>query len=280
MNTNISLLFVKILTLTLLLSVTSVACFSSEKSDSKRSLNKATIIWVGKKKAAFELFFSFFENGKWNKSRQLTFSDSINYLPTITNDKKGNTWGVWSALTKSGIQLHFAVIRNGIMIQEPKIIETGLSSNVGPYLEIDTNGKPLLVWAGNKGEDDDIYFSSWNDTKWDKPLRLHPKNEIPDYLPKIFIDQKGGGSVEWSTIGPEGQFIMERSLRSPIVKRNSVSIKNKIARQKNKEIIDNCLDVLPSEIQNIELSSIVLSCEGYTSPRQVRYLGNYIGITR
>lgn len=268
-----ALFFISLLSATFFL-VGKEPSLAQENRNLTQSMQRATICWVDHKDSAYELFFSFFDNGKWSRAKQLTDSRSVNYLPTLADDGN-NTWIVWSARTEMGIKLHYAITRKGIIIQPPRMIETGMTSNVGPHLTFLKNGTPLVVWAGNNGDDDDIYSSSWNGKRWTPPQRLHANNGIPDYLPKIIVDQRGESAVRWFTIGPEGQFVIERSLENALIKSMELTQLKTMTKELQVKALNRCLAGLPAEIKNPELSTINFLCEGEDASQQIKFVGRF-----
>ncbi len=248
---------------------------ANQNSDSDQPLKKATIVWGQELSSSLELFYTTFSNGAWSKPKQLTFSGTLNYTPTLITDNYNNTWVVWSSLEHSGIQLNYAILNGNIVIQQPKRIITRLKSNVGPFIAIHKN-VPTLVWAGNNGDNDDIYLSKFKGNKWITPQRIHPTNSTPDYLPRLIIDENDTISVEWVTIGPKGQNILIKTMDSKTFKKKSISLLTRNTRKKRTHLLRKCLNNLPENGLNYQLSSMALTCDGLDKPTQVRNLKKYL----
>ncbi len=246
------------------------------QKDTSKELETATLAWVTNVGESFELTYAYYENGSWGKAKQLTNNGFINYIPTLTQDLSGTTWVVWSARVKEGFKLYYATLKRGSVEQPPKRIKTGMSSNIGPHLASGKDGTPILVWAGNNGKNDDVYFSRWNGGQWSKPLRINSRNSTPDYLPKIYVDQNGRASVEWKAMSPSGQTLKIKNLETSEIKDLEYSVNSRIKRKADKVVVDSCLHSLPEKIDDLEMTSSLIHCAGDERAQQVMYVKRYI----
>ncbi len=239
-------------------------------------LETATIAWVQKKQTASELYYCQYEDGRWQRPKQLTQTGATNFLPTVEMNGKNETFIVWSSTQGIGFQLNFAIIKNGKVSKGPAEMLTGFSSNLGPSLAYDRKrSKMLLVWAGSNGEADDIFLSEYSNNSWSAPSRIHPENEVSDYLPNIIVDPNGSIKVEWqATLAEEGPHEFSTVLYSGTVNKTAPGHLEKLHRLERKAAIENCVTRLPDGI-DLDDSSIAFKCKGNT-PKQVKYLGSYM----
>lgn len=61
------------------------------------------------------------------------------------------------------------------------------------------DGRILLVWAGEDGEDDEIWAAVGRDRSWSAPVRVGGDNRVPDILPTVVASGEGA-LVAWSRL--------------------------------------------------------------------------------
>ncbi len=144
----------------------------------------------------FEIYFKSRRNARWRESVQITNDRFNNMHPKLAVTRRGELWLVWTGLDGQHNRLFYARKEGNGQWSYPREIETGLESGIAPSIAIGPDGNPWIAWAGYNGRNDDIYVSRWNGRSWQKPVRIHPANDVPDILPVITMD-RGRPTVTW-----------------------------------------------------------------------------------
>ncbi len=230
-------------------------------------LRSATIVWGEEQLAGNQLFYSVYNDGRWSKSKQLTSSDAYNYMPTLAGGS--NTLVVWAATEDKQTKLFYALLNRDEIIQPPKQIKTGFSSNVAPVLSLNSEGIPILVWSGNNGNLDDIYMTKYSGGAWQTPVRIHPQNKVPDFLPVMNMNSTGELIVEWTTFGNNGPVQITKNISSGVL--NSTNVTTHFQEmKKTRQSASACMTQLPLQARDNPLLSVLFVCEEEAA-RHIRY---------
>ena len=142
------------------------------------------------------IFYSRSINGGWAPKIQLSSTETNSVYPSIGSGANGQVWAVWVSAHSTGTDLHFTVNEN-IRWAFPVKVETGFPENTAPSMVVDDQDVPWIVWSGNAGGDDDIYFTRWNGGTWNPPVQINEDNATPDILPFIGMGEDGLPWVAW-----------------------------------------------------------------------------------
>jgi hypothetical protein len=159
----------------------------------------ADLVWVESDGIRHEIFYSSFKDGAWRAPLQVTDDYFDNLHPVIDRDGKGRRWLFWTASDDGRLTLHYVVDDKGKW-SEVKDVPTDLHSSIAPSIVIDDRDVLWLVWSGNTGTVDDIYWATLQDGKWSEPQTVHEKDDVPDILPKITLQDDGTLRVAWKKI--------------------------------------------------------------------------------
>jgi hypothetical protein len=155
------------------------------------------LVWAASNGTDHDVFYSTYQNNKWSFPEKISEDNFDNLHPCIDRDSHGVKWVVWTAAKQNGFDIHY------VNSQENKwtavrTIPSHLSMNIAPVIVIDESDVPWVVWAANDSDSmDDIYFSRFIDGKWQGPELVNRKNDVPDVLPVIDINDRGQCRVIW-----------------------------------------------------------------------------------
>jgi len=150
------------------------------------ALGHAAIYYAGRK-----------QDAPWSEPVKITNDQFDNLHPVLADGPDGRKWVVWSAVNQPDFFIHYSILADGVW-SAPRAIPSDLSSNTAPFVAVDGSNVIWVVWSGNDGvSNDEIYFSRCRAGKWDGPVRLNPKNEVPDILPQITIAYGKPPVVTW-----------------------------------------------------------------------------------
>jgi hypothetical protein len=143
-----------------------------------------------------EIFFSSLINQSWTEPFQITYDNSDNLSPSIERTSQGVRYVVWAALDHTGHTIRYA-FSEGNGWSEPRVIPELPWTATTPFISAGPDGEIWVVFTGNNGDDDDIYYTRLAGATWTKPERVHAQNETPDINPYFEIDEIGRLLVTW-----------------------------------------------------------------------------------
>ncbi len=153
------------------------------------------IVWNGQRGAGYPVYLSEYNDGKWSKEVQVTDSDELNLVPSVTKDDAGVIWVVWTVFNGGDSELFFKRYIKGEWSEEQKI-ETGLAENNAPTVIIDNKQTLWLAWSASDGVGDDIFFARWNGSHFEAAERI-TDSTTPDVLPILGMAEDGIVWVQW-----------------------------------------------------------------------------------
>lgn len=157
----------------------------------------ADLVWARSDGHDYEIFISFYQDGKWSPARQITDNTDNDIVPAVIRDRVGRLWVVWSKLEDGARNLYYKTA-DGRQWSAEKKIETGYTVNLSAGLAVDRHNQIWLVWSSFDGVDDDIFFSLWDVSGWSEPMRVNTDDSTPDIQPVIGIGDDGRPWVRWS----------------------------------------------------------------------------------
>lgn len=160
-----------------------------------RELN---LVWSANYDQGEQIFFSSYKKNNWTIPVQISDSEGFVFQPVSSAGADGSIWVVWTAMQKEKRLLQFSVYEAGQWIK-PRRIETGMDDNRGATLIVDDNGTPWIAWTAVKEGYSDVFWSRWNGTRWESPVKVHPDNNVPDTHPALAIDESGQVLLSWRT---------------------------------------------------------------------------------
>ena len=71
---------------------------------------------------------------------------------------------------------------------------------------VDAANSPWLAWEGVETTYADVFFTRWNGQDWDKPVKAHADNAVPDIDPRLTLDEQGVVHLSWQSFA-DGQYV-------------------------------------------------------------------------
>jgi hypothetical protein len=155
------------------------------------------IIWTENDAGRHSLKMRSKIGSQWSKS-VVKIEESQNPIigPTATMNARGDTWVAWTELSGMNGRLQYRIQRGGRWGAAAEV-PTQTTSDMAPSMIVDPQGIPWMVWSGTDETDDDIYFSRWIGSQWQKPERVNEDDGWPDILPSIELDSQNRVRVSW-----------------------------------------------------------------------------------
>ncbi len=168
------------------------------------------LVWSASDGVRREVFFSSLINENWTEPFQITYDNADNLTPSIDRTSQGIRYVVWAALDQTGHTIRYAVSEGSGWSESRTIPELPWTATT-PFISVGPDGDIWVVFAGNNGDSDDIYYTRLAGTTWTKPERVHAENQVPDIQPYLEIDDTGRMLVTWEGYR-EDQYRMLRSV--------------------------------------------------------------------
>ena len=173
-----------------------LSCFGKE---GKAGTVQQDLVWSESDGLRYELFSSSKKGDKWTAPVKITDNNANNLHPVLDRGADGKKWLFWSAVRPDGISIEYAVFQ-GNEWSEPQKFPVEQHSAITPSVLADKKKGVWVVWAGNDGGNDDIYFSRYlgkQDKVWTDPQIIHAPNNVPDIKPEIAYNDEGRIEVTW-----------------------------------------------------------------------------------
>lgn len=182
--------------ISLLSAVLALPCQAGEKTE--QSGRPKELVWSRSDGLRYEIYHSSYsyQEDAWEDPVKITDNNAQNFHPVLDTAPNGDKWAFWSAVRPDGISIEYAVNRDGTW-SEPLKMELNHSSTITPSLLIDEKGTVLLVWAGNDGGRDEIYYSRYSGSSWSKAKTVNRANDVPDIKPELTRNARGQVEVQW-----------------------------------------------------------------------------------
>jgi len=156
------------------------------------------IVWSQNDGLRYEIYHSATEEGEWELPEKLTDNNANNMHPAFVIAPDSSRWVFWSAVRPDGISIQYLVGKGGEWSEPMTMNMEGLSSAIAPSVLIDSHGTIWMVWAGNDGSNqDEIYWSRYKGSAWQKPQMVNAANQVPDIRPEISRNKQGKLEVRW-----------------------------------------------------------------------------------
>ncbi|MCI5142854.1 MAG: hypothetical protein D3909_14230 [Candidatus Electrothrix sp. ATG1] len=207
-------------------------CLGKEK---KAAASHQDLVWSQSDGLRHEIFFSKQQNGEWSDPVKITDNNADNLHPVLDIATDGTKWIFWSAIRPNGISIEYASFqKEKEEWSEPQKLPMEQNSSIAPSVLADKKNRIWLVWAGNDGGNDDIYFTCYQNKKkaWSDPQVIHASNEVPDIKPEIAYTEEGKIEVSW--IGFRGN--MYKKLTSVYTDKTGWSAEQEKVERKEEDV--------------------------------------------
>ncbi len=176
----------------------SLSCLARE--DDGKTM-KASIAFSQYDGTRQEIFVAAYDGTSWSAPEQVTYDHAENVHPVLSVDQGGNFFLCWTSSDEGSISVKYS--RNtGDAWSEAKTLVTDFESSTSPAVAVDSDNVIWIVFSGDVGEYDDIYYIQFDaeaDAKAEKqnPVRVNASNDSPDIKPSIVINDDGNPVVTW-----------------------------------------------------------------------------------
>lgn len=161
------------------------------------------MVWVDTAGSRHDILFSAWDGDSWSEPVRVTNDVVDNLAPCIDTGADGKKHLVWMAVDATGHRVKHAVF-DGAKWSEPELIPTLPAVSGAPFVVADDNGVVWVVFAGNDGEDDDVYCTRLINGKWTVYQQVNADNEYPDIHPFIEITTDKKVVVTWQGYRDKG----------------------------------------------------------------------------
>lgn len=186
-------------------------CTASQSTDETPALlatEKAVWSWADASESGHAVFVSRQSDGVWGEPEIISSDESINFVPTMTKLSDEEIIVVWSSFIEGRSQLRYREFKKGLWWEEREYY-SDLSSNTAPSVAVDGKGQLWLVWSGFNGVSDEIYYSKWGGSSFEKAEAI-TSNNIPDIQPVLGVDEETKMVwVQWQRFTETGYVIYE-----------------------------------------------------------------------
>ena len=149
------------------------------------------------------LFISFNYATEWVSipDTRLTWGDSQDIAPSITQAQDGRIWIVWHSFEfdATNLEIFYKIYNESATFQWSPANKLTTNSSTDKTPSIATAGNDIwVVWSSNRDGNDEIYYKIYNGTFWTPDTRLTTNSSV-DEFPSIMQDNTGDIWVVWSS---------------------------------------------------------------------------------
>jgi hypothetical protein len=155
------------------------------------------LVWSQSDGLRHEIYHSSSQDGVWAAPEKLTNDNANKLHPAFAIAPDSSRWIFWSAVNPDSISISYIVGQDGKWSEPVKLEMQDLSSAIAPSVMIDKTGVVWLVWAGNNGGQDEIYWTRYAHSVWQKPQLINKANQVPDIRPEMGQNAQGKIEVRW-----------------------------------------------------------------------------------
>ena len=155
------------------------------------------VVWTGYDGTTNRIYYSADNGEGWTAPLSISpGSATNNAMPQIALDAGGHPHVAWHGNDGSNYRVYYSA-NTGEGWTAPVNISSGSTTyGLNPRIALDSNGHPHVVWFGNDGLQDRIYYSADTGTGWAAPLNLSP-GSTSNWTPQIALDSGGNPHVVW-----------------------------------------------------------------------------------
>ena len=137
---------------------------------------------------------------QWSPDTRLTWHESLDWAPSITQAKDGRIWIVWHSYEiGTNPDVLYKVYNGSSTFQWSSIRKLTTDPGVDMTPTITTAGENIwVVWSSNRTGNFEIHYKIYNGSSWTPDTRL-TENASVDEFPSIMQDRDGDIWVVWSS---------------------------------------------------------------------------------
>lgn len=166
------------------------------------------MVWSASDGHNQRIYFSSFANGSWSVPVRVNSDNGDHYAPCIDRAVNGTRHLVWAAYDEYGQTIQHAVLANGKLSAAERLPFLPATSGA-PFVAVDDRGRVWVVFLGNDGEDDDIYWTRLENGIWTESRRVHADNNTPDIHPYVEITRDDNVVVTWQGYRDDGYVTLQ-----------------------------------------------------------------------
>ncbi|WP_417913207.1 hypothetical protein [Candidatus Electronema sp. TJ] len=166
------------------------------------------LVWSQSDGLRYEIYHSTRNEGVWEPPEKLTDNNANNLHPAFVITPDGNRWIFWSAVNPDGIAIEYTTGKDGRWAEPVKLEMEEGSTAIAPSALAAQDGSVWLVWSGSSGGgQDEIYWSRYAASGWQKPKMVNMANQVPDIKPELALNAQKQMEVRWQGFR-DGQYKM------------------------------------------------------------------------
>jgi hypothetical protein len=170
----------------------------AENTEPLSTLQELQLVFSADYGSGEQIFFSSYQKNNWTIPVQISDSPNFVFHPVSGIGSDGKIWVVWTQADNKGKFLYYSVFSNSRWSQSKKI-ETQMKDNRSATLIVDTDNIPWLAWLAVEKTYSDVFWSRWNGSGWDSPIKAHADNNVPDIQPGFSLQESGRIRLSWQT---------------------------------------------------------------------------------
>ena len=157
----------------------------------------------------FNIFISSSVTIDWSPDTRLTWHDSLEWAPSMTQAQDGRIWLVWHSFEVGTHPDIFYKTYNGSSTfpwSSTERLTTNPSEDIEPSIITGADGNLWVVWSSNRTGNYEIYYKQYDGFFWSPDRRL-TNDTSRDEAPSVMQDEDGDVWVAWSSdrLGDPGE---------------------------------------------------------------------------
>ncbi len=151
--------------------------------------NRVWVFWIGQNNAQDEIFYSFFENGKWKKPLSLNNNSKVPHItPSVSLNAYGYPAITWSAYDGNDYEIYYSEWNGENWTPEEKVTENDGISDYSPSLALGFNKFPLIVWTRSFEGESEIYLKFKSFMGWSREINIS-QDEESSRFPVVVVEK-------------------------------------------------------------------------------------------
>jgi len=151
--------------------------------------------------AIFSIFTSPIFATEWSPDTRLTWSNSLDWAPTIAQTHDGRIWVFWHSFRIGTNPDIFYKVYNGSSTfpwSSTERLTNDLNSDKMPSITTTADENLWVVWSSNRTGNFEIYYTTYDGSSWSAFYQL-TNNTNKDEGPSVMQDKDGDIWVVWSS---------------------------------------------------------------------------------
>jgi hypothetical protein len=136
-------------------------------------------VWVSAKGAGTDLYFTVRVRKQWTLPQKIETGFSENTAPSIVVDDHDVPWIVWSGNAGEDDDIYFTKWNGNTWDTPVQINMDNRTPDILPFIGIDGNGMPWVVWLGWQDEKYVKFIRNWNGSQFEtlEPMQQNMSHE-------------------------------------------------------------------------------------------------------